>query len=117
METNFRERLFGMSYPFRPFNVYGCLEAGVRFPVYRAFGIYFGGYADLGFLRMVKYTVNQFLTYSTGINPSGSIFAAAEDKLNLTKNEKDYLVVSFSKEPMYKGILPFSAGIKIKFAF
>ena len=103
-------------------NLFGCVEAGIRFPIYRAFGIYVGGFADLGVLRATKRS-NDFFQYKEEIHPYGtghelisSIFTANLDGFDYTVDGDDFIITQ-SQKPMLRGLLPFSAGLKVKFAF
>lgn len=98
----------------RPFNLFCCVEAGVRFPIYRAFGIYAGAYVDLGVIRSIRRTETPF--YKGEDHLSNSLFKAPVD-WPVTTRDGDSVEITASDKPMIKGILPFSAGLKFKFAF
>lgn len=98
----------------RKFNLFGSLEAGVRIPVYSLFGIYVGGYVELGFLRMVKKSGQPFFGGDT--NTARSVFSAAENSATVTV-DGETVTVTPSNRPLLNGLLPFSTGIKVRFAF
>ena len=101
---------------FNPVNLFAALEAGIRIPVASFFGIYVGGYADLGLVRATKRSPVHM--YQGGERPLTSIFSAREEKAVVTSSDNfhETFTVTNSKRPYIKGVLPVSAGFKIRFA-
>ena len=97
----------------RPYNVYASLEVGVRIPLGRSFGIYAGGFVDLGLLRATP--VQDCAVYCSYDSRGAALFNAVEDAATVTFGNGSYSVTR-STEPYLRGVLPVSAGLRIRFA-
>ena len=96
------------------FNIFASLEGGVRIPIWRSLGIYTGVYADLGLLRATKYSHKQ--QYSLSEDMETSLFGAREETPQITA-DKDGFTLTIKDKPLLRGVLPFSAGFRVRIAF
>ena len=103
---------------FRNFNLYSSLEAGIRIPVYGSFGLYAGGFIDVGMIRPFSRRAHIFPIMEDGKRtsvPALETWCTRED-VKVT-HEGDIYTVTADTKPFYSSIIPFSAGFKMKVAF
>ena len=100
---------------FRRVNLFASLETGIRIPLWRCLGMYVGGYADLGLLRATKVSNYTYSAANTGELLS-TLFSAREERYTISATESEYTVTA-GKKGYLRGLLPISAGMKIRIAF
>ena len=99
---------------YRRINLFASLETGIRIPIWRCLGIYVGGYADLGLLRNTKVSEYPYTAYDGAF--LSTLFSAREERYTISATESEYTVTA-GKKGYLRGLLPISAGMKIRIAF